>query len=485
MYDFSTLLLGNIPQRLLTDVDQVKSIDILPDDVLLEIFDFCGEAPFSKKEIEAWQILVHVCRRWRSVVFRSSHRLDLQLVCTAKTPARDTLNVWPALPIFIRCHGDHPIESVDNIVAVLERSNRVCLIELLDISSIQLEKVSAAMQEPFPELANLNIRSQDEMAPVVPDSLLGGSAPCLELLQLHGIPFPGLPRLLLSATHLINLRLENIPHSGYFSPEAMVTALSALISLGSLKLEFQSPQSHPAWVHRRPPPIRSVLPVLTLLTFKGVTEYLDDLVARIDAPQLDTLYITLFNQIFFDTPHLIQFVSRTPKLKAFEEAHLTFGDDANISLSSPTSEYRGSLSVKIPCRELDWQVSSLEQVCNSCLPRFPALDGLYICEALYSYPVWQDNIDDTLWLDLLRPFAAVKKLYLTEEFARRIAPALGELIGGGTTDVLPTLENLFLEGLEPSGPDQEGIGKFVATRQDTDRPIAISSWSPGPQDDDD
>ena len=50
LYDFSTLLLGNIPQRLLTDVDQVKSIDVLPDDVLLEIFDFCGEAPFSKRD---------------------------------------------------------------------------------------------------------------------------------------------------------------------------------------------------------------------------------------------------------------------------------------------------------------------------------------------------------------------------------------------------------------------------------------------------
>ena len=313
---------------------------------------------------------------------------------------------------------------------------------------------------------------------------MGGSAPRLELLQLHGIPFPGLPRLLLSATHLINLRLENIPHSGYFSPEEMVSALSALTSIGSLKLEFQSPQSHLDWANRRPPSIRTVLPVLTLLTFKGVTEYLDDLVARIDAPQLDTLYITLFNQIFFDTPHLIQFISHTPKLRVFEEAHLTFGDDTNINLSSPTSDYRGSLAVKIPCRELDWQVSSLEQICHSCLPRFSTLEGLYICEALYSYPVWQDNIDDTLWLELLNPFSAVKKLYLTEEFARRTAPALGELVGGGTTQVLPTLENLFLEGFQPSGPDQEGIEKFIAARQFTDHPITISSWSPGPQEDD-
>ena len=376
------------------------------------------EAPFTKGDIEAWQTLVHMCRRWRSVVFGSPHHLNLQLVCTARTPARDTLDVWPDFPLFIRCHGDHPIESVDNIIAVLECSDCVCLIELLDISSLQLEKVLAAMQGPFPKLANLNIRSYGELVPVLPDSLLGRSAPRLQLLQLHGISFPSLPRLLLSATQLINLRLENIPHSGYFSPEALVTALSTLTSLRSFKLEFQSPLSHPDWVNRHPPPsTRSIIPVLTLLTFKGVSEYLDDLVARIDAPQLDTLYITLFNQIFFDIPHFIQFINHTPKLKALEEAHLTFGDDASISLSLPTPDYRGSLAVKIPCRELDWQVSSLEQVCNSCLPPLSALEGLYICKALYLYPDWKDNIEDTLWLELLHPFATVKKLYLTEEFA--------------------------------------------------------------------
>ena len=98
-----------VGQHPATSADRCRPGEIgryTPDDVLLEIFDFCGEAPFSKKEIEAWQILVHVHRRWRSAVFRSPHRLDLQLVCTAKTPARDTLDVWPALPIFIRCHGE-------------------------------------------------------------------------------------------------------------------------------------------------------------------------------------------------------------------------------------------------------------------------------------------------------------------------------------------------------------------------------------------
>ena len=67
------------------------------------------------------------------------------------------------------------------------------------------------------------------------------STPSLGVLVLDGIPFPGLPKLLLSATYLVYLHLYNIPHSGYISPDVMVTALTALTSLQFLQLEFQSP----------------------------------------------------------------------------------------------------------------------------------------------------------------------------------------------------------------------------------------------------
>jgi hypothetical protein len=50
-----------------------------------------------------------------------------------------------------------------------------------------------------------------------------------------------LPKLLLSPTHLVDLRLSNIPHSGYISSEAMVTYLSALASREEISPEFQSP----------------------------------------------------------------------------------------------------------------------------------------------------------------------------------------------------------------------------------------------------
>ena len=457
------------------------SINILPEDVLLAIFDFLvlvDNCQLKKKEIEAWQSLVHVCRRWRCVIFGSPRHLKLQLVCTPGTPARDTLDVWPDLPLFIRDFGNHERKGVDNVIAVLERSNRVCQINLKDLPRSHLEKVSAAMRAPFPALSHLELSSElssfDEMAPVLPDSFLGKSAPRLRLLWLDRIPFPGLPKLLLSATHIVVLYLGDIPHSGYIAPEAMATALSTLASLGSLSLEFRSPRSHPDREKRRPPPrTRSVLPVLTYFWFKGVTEYLDDLVALIDTPQINCLYITFFNQIIFDTPQLAQFLSRTPNLKAPEQARIAFEvGAATISLSSQTSSY----VVRIPCRELDWQVSSLEQVCTWCLPPISTLADLYIYEKTYSQPDWQDNVENTLWLELLHPFATAKNLYISDEFAPRVVPALKELVGRRTTDVLPSLQNIFLEGLQPWGPVQEGIARFVVARLLSGLTVAVSRW---------
>jgi hypothetical protein len=79
-------------------------------------------------------------------------------------------------------------------------------------------------------------------------------------------------------------------------------------------------------------------------------------------------------------------------------------------------------------------------------------------------------------LELLLPFVTVKSLYLSKEFAPGIAAALQELFGAIITKVLPSLQNIFVEWLEPSGSFQENIEQFVAARQLSDHPITISVW---------
>jgi hypothetical protein len=450
---------------------------MLPDVALLEIFDvYIYEEVYDLDEredegIEAWQTLVHVCRKWRHVVFGSPRRLNLRLYCGASTPVRQTLDVWPPLPIVIHVLGTKTWDE-GNIIAALEHNDRIC--QLIHVGT---EKVLAAMQQPFPALTHLHIAFGPESAPVILASFLGGSAPGLQHLILERIPFPGLPKLLLSATHLVNLHLVRIPHSGYISPEAMVTAVSVLTRLERLQIGFESPQSRPDRRTRRPPPqTRILLPVITLLGFTGVAEYLEDLVARIDAPLLDDLTIVFFHQLIFDTPRLTQFIGRSPKFKAYDsdEAHVEFSD-YNVTVTLPQTFDR-RLLLRISCRQSDWQLSSVVQFCStSFLQTFiPTVEHLYIrVKRIFGQLHWQDDIGNSQWLEFFHSFPAVKLLGISPEFMPSIAPALKELVGERVTEVLPALHALVLEEPLTSGPVQEAIGQFVAARQLAGHPIVV------------
>jgi hypothetical protein len=446
---------------------------MLPDDALLEVFDFFLH---QTECIDAWHPLVHVCQKWRNIVFGSPH-------CTARKPVREKPHIWPDFPIVIGQY-DPPARGVDSILAALGHKDRVCEIVFRHISSSLWENALPAMQVPLPALTHLDLVSEDETMPVVPDSFLEGSAPRLRSVYMTRIPFPGLPRLLSYATDLVDLELYDVPQSGYISPDTMVPCLSALTSLESLRLEFESPRPRPIqeWGLGRPPPqTRSALPALTYFSFRGVSEYLEDLVAGIDAPFLDELNITFFHQLILDTPQLAQFIDRTPNLKAHNEARVVFLDDAVQVLLGSMQQ----ISMRTTCKAPDWQLSFVAQVCSSSLSLVPSLEHLYVCEGIYPRSRWQDDIENDQWLELLHPFTTVKNLYLSKGVVPRIALALQELVGQRLTEVLPALQDLLLEepcplGLveEPhlSGPVQENIEKFVASRLLSNHPIVVSHW---------
>ena len=47
---------------------------------------------------------------------------------------------------------------------------------------------------------------------------------------------------------------------------------------------------------------------------------------------------------------------------------------------------------------------------------------------------------------------------------------------GVVTDMLPSLQNIFLEGLRPTGPVHEAIGQFIAARQLSNHPLTVDNW---------
>ncbi|KAH9952397.1 hypothetical protein BC827DRAFT_1274847 [Russula dissimulans] len=215
----------------------------------------------------------------------------------------------------------------------------------------------------------------------------------------------------------------------------MANCLSALPRLKTLTLKFHSPL-HPSLAgrtSRRPSPLtRVVLPSLTSLQFKGVSEYLEELISWIDIPLLADFSVTFFNQLIFDIIQLPQFISRAEKLKALNLASVD-ADEWSISVrlteKSGTANY-GTLNLEILCANPDWQLSSVAQVCSSFSRCFSTLEDLRIHRDHYFWlPRWPDDIENTQWLELLRVFTTVKNLYVSIKLAPHVALALEDLPG--------------------------------------------------------
>ncbi len=450
---------------------------MLPVDVLLEIFDFCrmdsNRYGISFRPGSEWLRLVHVCQQWRHIVFASPRRLDLTLLCTYGTPVRKNLGYWPPFPIvvdYFTWNGTGRAPNFeDDVTAALEHPDRVRSIKLAVTSSL-LGRVASVMQEPFLALTDLWLSSKDRNAPVLPDVFLGGSTPRLQKIYLAGFSFPALPTLLLSASDLVYLRLEDIPQDGYISPEAMVTGLAALTRLDTLWIWFKSQTSRTEQRHSSLLP-RDVLPSLLTFNFRGFSEYLEHLLARIDTPRLHCFKITYFNQLDFRVPQLSRFIGRTEnfELTGFRHARVRFNvGNAYIKLDCEQREHRiNRLTLRILCKGLDWQVSHLAQILGQSPAMVSYVDLLSIDEDDLQSG-WQDDMDDTKWLQLLRPFTAVKTLHGSEQLGGHIALALDDISGEMVTEVLPALDSLWLD-------DQpvRSVEQFIAVRRVSGHPVTF------------
>jgi len=421
-----------------------------------------------------WKPLVHVCKRWRITVFASPQRLHLRLVCDVRTPVRELLNIWPPWPIVIRYSPDEG-EGEGNVIAALRHHDRISWIVFKELTSHVLQRFSTAMQEPFLALIGLRLQSLNELGPAIPDTFLGGSAPQLKIFVLESIAFPTLPGFVSSTTHLTKLQLQKIPEAGYISPEAMGTSLSVLLELEELVIGFQSPQSRPPSMI--PPPLtRITLPALTYFEFRGVSEYLEGLIARIKTPKLHSLDVWFFLDLIFIIPQLNKFIGMTNMPKLCKRAYIElYPWSARITIESPTP-----LHLRFKCDRLDWRVSSMARLCNELSPLLSEVELLEVNGDPDLQVESQEDIESTQWLELFRSFTAVHGLYVSKKLGPPIAQALQELTGEWVTEVLPSLQSLSLGGFNPNGPIQGALEPYSAARQFSGHPITIKRWEQDP-----
>ena len=417
--------------------------------------------------------MVHVCRRWRHVILASPLHLDLTVVCTSKTPTRESLDIWPPFPIAIHFSPcDHP-DDIENVVAALQQPDRITDIRFDSLTRSDLMRYPVMMKRQFSVLKYLSLgwvkmMGDDEV--VLPDGFLGGSAPSLQTLLLEGIAFPGLPSLLSSTTQLVTLQLSSVPSIGCIPSEVMATCLIALPNLQELGIEFQPRFLHDFFYTDQSSSTHAVLPSLAFFHFKGDSNYLEDLLARIDAPILQAFSATLCNDIIH-LPQLLRFVSSVgrlgPPIRAMVNLELrrillkfTPSDRFELSI---TSEYFIERILPMICGELSPLLSHVESLDLYCTPlqQGKPLMPIYFKHGRH-------------WRDCLRPFISVKSLYVSKKLWPEFWNSV-RIFGKMAGEILPELRTLFLEDSQPSGSTrtQRAIESFVALRELSDRPITI------------
>ena len=278
-------------------------IDCLPGEVLLEIFDSYRQNIFDYhpqgvdqydhqwRKKYAWFNLAHVCRRWRSVVFASSTRLDLNVIVGPEKPNHIKTILSGHLPIFIdysrlREQGDITGSALWRMRASLRHRDRV---REISISDVIIEKFTRATSGShyFPALESLVLSFPSGPQADIPATFLRGpdqSHLLLRRLRLKGASLASVSGLLLSATALTDLTL-NVPYNAAgFDSSSLVACLQGMKYLRSLKLST----SGAIRSQRLTLPKDIIVPLLKLTRFHyhGPTLFLNDLMSGLSAPSL-------------------------------------------------------------------------------------------------------------------------------------------------------------------------------------------------------
>ena len=455
------------------------TIDVLPNDTLLDIFDFYRIDTvynFGNRLGWEWDRLVHVCRRWRQIIFGSPLRLQLQLRCTNNTPIRTHLGIWPPLPLIIEYNlfaGRAPNHE-DNLLAALENPDRVALLDLR--FGDKHSKLVTVLQKPFPMLTELRLKL--ELVEQLPGRCLGGSMPCLQELHIHYPPLSLLrllPMLLVSIPGLVTLDLSDIPPTGYISPQEMATCLSILTRLTSLSIEFQVADVTFALPEQIDPATLTpiILPSLTSICFKGICAYMEGLMVQIDCPCLRKIDLSYFYpSLGFQVMQLSNFINRSedhqPTLFSRTEVNIGEWEIAlHVFPKGPDS-----FSISLRLRYYEWEVSDLLHVFSKFSQTLSNTHNLHIGFSGNR----GTEMGHSEWVQLLRPFTTMKALRIYGDLAEDAALFLEDIDAEMATDLFPALEIICItKGLLEfsSSSIAKSVAKFCAVRRPSGRPVTL------------
>jgi hypothetical protein len=337
------------------------------------------------------------------------------------------------------------VEDEEGIILALGQRNRVRCI-YLSLNIALLSKLISAIDDEFPALIFLRLAtlSRHDTRMALPPTF---EAPHLRYFALTHFASPIGHSFLSTAVGLVMLSLDWIHPSTYPHPNDFLQHLSLLPQLEELDMRFRSavPNSDIEMQLLHTPVITHVThPNLRVFEFMGVSGFLEAVLAHMAAPLLETFRVQFFNQLSFSVTHLQIFMMSAENLR-FSRARIIFHHEAVAMFAFPHVEPEwNNFSFSVPCRHLDWQVSSVTKISKDLNQSFSEVVDLTLDYREHSLsPEWHNQADHTQWRELLGSFRNVKILRVHYGLVGDLSRSLrsdGE--SSPSLEVLPELKEL-------------------------------------------
>jgi len=421
-----------------------------------------------------WYELVKVCRRWRYLILGSASHLGLCLVCSRGTRVAEMLAHSPPLPLVIDHDGgnhDLSAEDEEGIIFALQHRDRVRRIRLAEPVPC-LQKLITALDDQFPMLEYLYIvpLNMENAHLVLPPTF---RAPQLSYLLLNHFTSPTESPLLTTTANLVRLSFPWIHPSINLNPSHSVQTLLLLPQLQDFEISFSSPVPNRDIDMLRMPKIAhttTTLPNLRSFTFGGVSAYLEALLSHMNAPLLERLSVTFFDQLSVSVPHLRQFVTTIGNIRPTKVLFFFYDKAAAVLMFPSAITWSCVVDIRVDCDRLDRQVSSMAQISDILSPLSSAVVDLTLdYRSLALSSECHNQVDRTQWRELLRSFRDVQTLRVHHGLVGELSRCLA-LDGEPASEILPGLKTLVC----PLGSrDDKTFATFVHDREVAGLPIEL------------
>jgi F-box-like len=296
------------------------TINHLPDEVILEIFDSYRRSidPLYDNYYDCWRKrcvwfkLTHVCRKWRAIMFASTSRLDLGITVGPKKP--DHIKTIPSepFPIFVRyydCGRDMTSSALWQLRAALKQQDRVREI-YFEGPSDWFDELFRNTNCSFPILESPSFETKFLEDVKIPDTFLGGSYLHLRHLKLERIFLTSISRFLLSTSALTDLSLRTDTAFGASPETSLLTCLQGMPCLCRLSLSMAD---SPLEIPSQHSTLKDIVTLskLTSFHYAGHGVFFDAIVAGLSAPSLRDLNMQFCIEIMSLTVHPLRFINET------------------------------------------------------------------------------------------------------------------------------------------------------------------------------